>query len=79
MLHQSETLAIRLAESEREKFIKKYKTGLFEAHGAVMKEYVRVPDDLLAKTGDLRKYLEASYKYAKTLKPKATKRRAKKR
>ena len=72
LLHQSQTLAIRLAAEEREKFLKKYKTTLFEAYGAVMKEYVRVPDDLLGKTAELRKYLEMSYEYAKTLKPKPT-------
>jgi TfoX/Sxy family transcriptional regulator of competence genes len=72
LLHQSQTLAIRLPTEEREKFLKKYKTTLFEAYGAVMKEYVRVPDDLLGKTAELRKYLEMSYEYAKTLKPKPT-------
>ncbi|MGA2100457.1 MAG: hypothetical protein ABSG34_05095, partial [Candidatus Sulfotelmatobacter sp.] len=49
LLHQSR-LAIRLPEEEREKFLKKYKTTLFEAYGSVMKEYVAVPDDLLEKT-----------------------------
>ena len=71
LLHQSR-LAIRLPEDEREKFLKKYKTNLFEAYGAVMREYVAVPDDLLAKTRELKKYLELSYAYAKTLKPKPT-------
>jgi TfoX/Sxy family transcriptional regulator of competence genes len=73
LLHQGERLAIRLPEEEREKFLKKYKTVLFEAHGAVMKEYVAVPDSLLAKTKELQKYLDLSYAYAKTLKPKPTK------
>ena len=72
LLHQSR-LAIRLPEDEREKFLKKYKTSLFEAYGTVMKEYVAVPDDLLPKTKELRKYLELSFAYAKTLKPKPTK------
>jgi TfoX/Sxy family transcriptional regulator of competence genes len=75
LLHQSQTLAIRLPAEEREKFLKKHKTTLFEAYGAVMKEYVRVPDALLGKTGELRKYLEISYQYAKTLKPKPTARK----
>jgi TfoX/Sxy family transcriptional regulator of competence genes len=70
LLHQSETLAIRLPEGEREKFLKKYKTSLFEAYGAVMKEYVTVPDALLDNTKELQKYLVQSYEYAKTLKPK---------
>ena len=72
LLHQSQVLAIRLPATEREQFLKKYKTTLFEAYGAVMKEYVRVPDSLLTNTSALRKYLEISYGYAKTLKPKPT-------
>jgi len=74
LLHQSR-LAIRLPEDEREKFLKKYKTTLFEAYGTVMKEYVAVPDDLLENTKELKKYLDLSYKYAKTLKPKPTKKK----
>jgi len=71
LLHQQK-LAIRLPEQEREKFLKKYKTTLFEAYGAIMKEYVAVPDNLLEKTQELKKYLDLSYEYAKTLKPKPT-------
>jgi hypothetical protein len=74
LLYQS-ALAIRLPEDEREKFLKKYKTTLFEAYGAVMKEYVAVPDALLKKTKELEKYLAISYEYAKTLKPKPTKKK----
>jgi hypothetical protein len=66
-------LAIRLPEAERQKFIKKYKTKIFVAYGAVMKEYVVVPDSLLRNTSELPKYLDLSYEYAKTLKPKPSK------
>jgi TfoX/Sxy family transcriptional regulator of competence genes len=68
-------LALRLPQDEREQFLKKYKTTLFEAYGAVMKEYVAVPDALLRKTKELQKYLGVSYAYAKTLKPKPTKKK----
>jgi TfoX/Sxy family transcriptional regulator of competence genes len=74
-LLQQHRLAIRLPEAEREKFLKKYKTSLFEAYGAVMQEYVAVPDSLLENTKELKKYLNLSYAYAKTLKPKPTKKR----
>jgi len=74
LLHQNR-LAIRLPEAERERFLKKYKTTLFEAYGAVMKEYVAVPDILLEDTRELQKYLDASYEYAKTLKTKPTKKK----
>jgi TfoX/Sxy family transcriptional regulator of competence genes len=76
ILHQSQTLAIRLPEKEREQFLKKYKTKVFEAYGAVMHEYVTVPDSLLKDTKALEKYLAASYEYAKTLKAKPTKKKA---
>lgn len=69
-------MALRLPEEEREKFLKKYKTKLFEAYGTVMKEYVAVPDALLKKTKELQKYFALSYAYAKTLKPKPTKKRS---
>jgi hypothetical protein len=69
-------LAIRLSEEEREKFIKKYKTKIFVAYGAVMKEWVAVPDALLKKTKELAKYLDLSYEYVKTLKPKPSKKKA---
>ncbi|HLJ26058.1 MAG TPA: hypothetical protein VKY85_05055 [Candidatus Angelobacter sp.] len=68
-------MALRLPQDEREQFLKKYKTTLFEAYGAVMKEYVAVPDGLLKKTKELQKYLGLSYEYAKTLKPKPTKKK----
>jgi hypothetical protein len=70
------TLALRLPEKEREEFLEKYKTTLFEAYGAVMKEYVTVPDSLLKNTKELRKYLDMSYGYLKTLKPKLTKKKS---
>lgn len=75
-LNPSGTLALRLPEKEREEFLKKYKTTLFEAYGAVMKEYVTVPDSLLKNTKVLQQYLDMSIDYIKTLKPKATKKKA---
>ena len=68
-------LALRLPKDEREQFLKKYKTTLFAAYGAVMQEYVAVPDALLPKTTELQKYFSLSYAYAKTLKPKPTKKK----
>jgi hypothetical protein len=70
LMQPTGTLAMRLPESAREEFLKKYKSKLFEAYGAVMKEYVTVPDVLLGKTKELQRYLGLSYDYVKTLKPK---------
>jgi TfoX/Sxy family transcriptional regulator of competence genes len=68
-------LALRLPADEREEFLKKYKTKLFEAYGAVMPEYVAVPDALLQTPKELQKYFALSYAYAKTLKVKPTKKK----
>jgi hypothetical protein len=40
------------------------------SYGVVKKDYVTVPDSLLKNTKELRKYLDISYEYARTLKPK---------
>jgi TfoX/Sxy family transcriptional regulator of competence genes len=72
LMGPSGTLALRLPEEEREKFLRKYKTKLYEAYGAVMKEYVAVPDALLRNTKQLQEYLAISYDYIATLKPKPT-------
>jgi TfoX/Sxy family transcriptional regulator of competence genes len=71
----TKTTALRLPKDEREAFLKKYKSKLFEVYGAVMKEYVTVPDALLKNTKELQKYMALSYEYAKTLKPKASKKK----
>jgi len=65
-------LALRLPKEAREAFIARYGTHLYEANGVVTKEYVAVPDALLRDTEALRPHFEASYAYARTLKPKPT-------
>jgi hypothetical protein len=65
-------LALRLPTEEREAFLKKYKTKLCEQYGTVMPEYVQVPDALLKKTQELRKFFDLSYAYVSSLKPKST-------
>jgi len=68
-------LALRLPEAERDDFLKRYKTKLCEQHGSVLKEYVEVPDSLLMKTGELKKFFDLSVSYVGSLKPKAAKKK----
>ena len=72
LLGKDGSLGFRLSKEEREEFLDKYKSGLMEQYGAVMKEYVLIPDKLLNSPKELKKYFELSYAYAKTLKPKPT-------
>lgn len=65
-------LGIRLSKEDRAAFLEKYNTELLKNYGAVMKEYVTVPDDLLHRTDELQPYLALSHTYIKSLKPKPT-------
>jgi hypothetical protein len=77
LLRPAGEMALRLPRDEREKFLKKFKTKLYEAYGTVMPEYVSVPDAILQKTTEMKKYLAISYEYVSGLKPKPTKKKAK--
>jgi hypothetical protein len=68
-------LALRLPDDVRAAFVRKYKTKPVIMYGALMKEYVDVPDALLAKTSELKPYFAASLAYIATLKPKPTTRK----
>jgi len=69
------TLGLRLPPGEIEPFIKKYKTSLVQAYGITRKEYVVVPDKLLANTAELKPYFDMSFEYVSSLKPKPTTRK----
>lgn len=75
-LAKTGSAGIRLPKEDREAFLKKYNTVLFENHkGPVMKEYVQIPDDLLKETDILTPYLIKGLAYAKSLKPKPQKKK----
>ena len=65
-------LGIRLSKEDRQAFLEKYGTTLLATYGAVMREYVTVPDELLENTEELQPYLVKSYDYVTSLKPKPT-------
>jgi hypothetical protein len=71
----SSGLALRLSRDDRAAFIAEFRTTLHEAHGHVMKEYVTVPEAVLANTAALAPWFAASWTYASTLKPKPTTRK----
>ncbi len=74
MISKYGVVGIRLPEPDRSAFLEKYRTTIFRADPAwpPSKEYVAVPDALLRDTAALRPYLQASYEYAQSLKPKPT-------
>ncbi len=74
-LNKDGELGLRLAEKEREEFLKKYKADLCIEYGTVLKEYVSVPEKLFKNTKELKPWFALSFSYANTLKPKATKKK----
>ena len=77
LLTKEGRVGLRLGQAERDAFMSKFGAQLVEQYGAVLKEYVEVPDALLKKTAALKPWLAQSYAYAQTLKPKLAKKKAK--
>jgi hypothetical protein len=77
-LSKAGKLELRLPEDARSAFLERYDAKLCEQYGIVQKEYVEVPDALLKKTSELKKYFALSFSYVGSLKPKPTTRPAKK-
>ena len=63
-------IGIRLPKDKREEFLKKYETAPFKSYGAVMKEYVLIPESLYNQLEILSSYLLDGYNYVNSLKPK---------
>jgi TfoX/Sxy family transcriptional regulator of competence genes len=78
MISKHGVVGIRLPKELHAEFLAKYSAEVFRGDPAwpPSKEYVAVPDDLLARTAELTRYLDASYRHALTLKPKTTRKKA---
>ena len=78
MISKYGAVGIRLPEPARSAFLEQHATTIFRADPAwpPSKEYVAVPDAPLEDTAALRPYLQASYAYALTLRPKPTTKKA---
>lgn len=76
-LSKEGVMGLRLGPEEREAFLAAFDTKLYEQHGAVMKEYVSIPDHLLEDTEALLPYLEMSLAYVNSLKPKPSRKKKK--
>jgi hypothetical protein len=70
------TLALRMSGEDCAAFRKKYKTPPVVSYGVEKKDYVAVPDALLAKTRELKKHFDASYAFVSSLKPNPTTKKA---
>ena len=70
LLNKDGELGMRLSKEEGKRFMETYNTTGFRSHGANMRGYVLIPDDVLANFDLLSATLEAAYQYVLTLEPK---------
>ena len=70
LLNKDGELGIRLPKELGSEFMEKYNSGPFKSHGATMRDYVLIPDDLLTNQDLLADYLKQSWDYVNTLEPK---------
>ena len=70
LLNKDGELGFRFSKQVQEKHIQEFGTTIFKSHGAVMKGYVLIPDNMLEDLDKLSEYLNESYDYVMTLEPK---------
>lgn len=70
LLNKAGEIGIRFSKEVQEKYIKEFNSSIYKSYGAVMKGYVLIPDHMLADLDELANYLNESYNYVMTLKPK---------
>lgn len=77
MMRKDGTLGIRLSDEDRKIFMETFDAIPFENYGSIIKEYVEVPEKVLMDKECIIEYMKKSHEYAKTLKPKPTKKASK--
>lgn len=67
------TMALRLSDELGEQFQDEYESGPVMQYGSVMRGYVSVPADLLAKPEELAPWFDRAWEWIGSLPPKPTK------
>lgn len=70
LLNKDGELGMRFSKEVQEKYIKEWNTTTFKSHGATMRGYVLIPENMQNDLDTLAKYLKESHAYVKSLNPK---------
>ncbi|WP_250432580.1 hypothetical protein [Hanstruepera flava] len=70
LLNKAGEIGVRLSKPSQEAFKAKYNTSEYRSYGAVMKDYVLIPDSLLTNSVLMTQLFTESYNYVMSLKPK---------
>ncbi len=77
LFNKAGEIGIRLSKESGKKFMEEHQATIYHSHGAVMKNYVLIPEKLYNNLELLSAYLEESYDYVMSLPPKPTKKKKK--
>ncbi len=72
LLQKEGHIGIRLGKDDYQQFHETYGDSPFMSHGAVMREYVPIPQKVVDDHEALTAYFKKSFEYTSSLKPKAT-------
>ncbi|MGH1383527.1 hypothetical protein [Kordia sp.] len=67
LLNKAGEIGFRYSKEVQEKYIKEFNSDYYKSHGATMKGYVLIPDNMLSDIDTLAKYLDESYDYVMSL------------
>ncbi len=70
LLNKAGELGMRFSKTVQEQYIESWKTTKFTSHGAIMKGYVLVTDEMLDDLDRLADLLNESFDYVMSLDPK---------
>lgn len=70
LMNKDGEFGIRLSKESQKKFMEDHNTGEFRSHGAVMRGYVLIPENLYENTELLSATLEEAYQHVMSLPPK---------
>jgi len=66
-LNKKGEIGIRLSKVSEKKFMEMHDATIFMSYGAVMKNYVMIPEELYDNSELLATYLEEAYQYVMSL------------
>ncbi len=69
-LNKAGELGIRFSPDVQKQYMEAWNSTHFKSYGAVMKGYVRVPEEMFSDSDQLVRYLNESYDYVMSLPPK---------
>ena len=70
MLNKDGEIGIRLSKESGERFMEEYQTTKFKSHGAFMRGYVVIPEELYEDMDLLASLLQEAYEFVMSLEPK---------